>query len=426
MKRVLVITYYWPPAGGPGVQRWLYFVKYFRQFGIEPVVCIPENAHYPLQDQGFVQEVPSSTEIVRLPISEPYKFAKWFSKKKTKQMSSGMIARKNLSILEKTMLYIRGNYFIPDARVGWVKPTVAFLKEYLQASPVDIIITTGPPHSVHLIGLRLKKELGIPWLADFRDPWTTIHYHDSLQLTKKAKQKHKQLEAEVLQTANVVTVTSPTTKKEFSALTEQPIEVITNGFEIRESITPQIDGRFSLAHIGSLLSERDPIVLWEVLEELAATIQGFRDDLEITLAGAIGEEILESISSYGLSQNVRNLGYVSHQEALQLQHNAQLLLLLEIDSPQTRAIIPGKLFEYLRAKRPVIALGPEGSDIKEIVQKTRCGDYFNFSEKEALKASLKAAYNDYRNGTLACTSIEIENYSRERLTAQMAAVLKQL
>jgi len=386
MKRVLIITYYWPPAGGPGVQRWLYFVKYFREFGIEPVVYIPKNAHYPLQDESFVAEVPSGIEIISQPVSEPYKFAKWFSKKKTKQMSSGIIAKKNLSVLEKLLLYIRGNFFIPDARVGWVKPSVVFLKKYLADHPVEAMVTSGPPHSLHLIGLRLKKELGLQWLADFRDPWTTIHYHDSLRLTKKSQKRHKQLEAEVLQAADTVTVTSPTTKKEFEAITSRPVKVVTNGFERKETITTHLDTKFSIAHIGSLLSERNPRILWEVLNELACEVAGFRDDLEIVLAGVIGEEILESISSFGLSQNLRNVGYVSHKEALQLQHNAQLLLLLEIDSPETRAIIPGKLFEYIRAERPIVAIGPEGSDIKAVLKESTSGTFFTSAESLSLNS----------------------------------------
>lgn len=426
MKRVLIITYYWPPAGGPGVQRWLYFVKYFREFGIEPIVYIPKNAHYPLRDESFVSEVPSDIEIIRQPIYEPYKFAKWFSKKKTKQMSSGIIAKKKLSLVEKLLLYIRGNFFIPDARIGWVKPSVVFLKKYLSENPVEVIVTSGPPHSLHLIGLHLKKKLGVKWLADFRDPWTTIHYHTSLRLTKRAKKKHKQLEAEVLQTADAITVTSPTTKKEFKAITNRSITVVTNGFERKEIITPHLDTQFSIAHVGSLLSERNPVFLWEVLNEIAFEIEGFRDDLKIVLAGVVGEEILESISSFGLSQNLRNVGYVSHKEALQLQHNAHLLLLLEIDSPETRAIIPGKLFEYIRAERPIIAIGPKGSDIEQVLEEAGSGTFYTLAKKKALKSSILAYYNAYKKDGIVGVSVNISKYTRKYLTEKMSQILHEL
>ena len=424
MKRVLIIAYYWPPAGGPGVQRWLFFVKYFREFGIEPVVYIPENATYPLQDESFLKEISAAIEIISQPIKEPYRFAKWFSKKKTAQMSSGIIAKKNLSPIEKLLLYIRGNFFIPDARIGWVKPSVAYLKKYLLENPVETVVTTGPPHSLHLIGLQLKKECKLSWVADFRDPWTTIHYHESLRLSASSRRKHKQLEASVLQQADAVTVTSATTKKQFELITPKTVHLVTNGFEPKAEITAKLDAKFSLAHIGSLLAERNPIVLWEVVSELAAEVEGFREDVEITLAGVVGDSILRSLSSFGLTANIRNLGYVSHDEAVQLQHNAQILLLLEIDSLETKVIIPGKLFEYLSAQRPIIALGPEGSDVKEIITTTESGYYFNPSQKNQLKEQLLTYYRKFQQGTLHSTSKEIESYSRKNLTQKMAQILK--
>ncbi|HBC04727.1 MAG TPA: glycosyl transferase family 1, partial [Aequorivita sp.] len=170
MKRALIITYYWPPAGGPGVQRWLKFVKYFREFGVEPIVYAPKNPNYPLVDENFSSEIPSDIEIIKQSIKEPYRFAKLFSKKKTKQISSGIISKKEISAMEKLMLYIRGNFFIPDARVGWVKPSVSFLSKYISENPVDVVITTGPPHSLHLIGMQLQKDLNVKWISDFRDP----------------------------------------------------------------------------------------------------------------------------------------------------------------------------------------------------------------------------------------------------------------
>jgi len=339
-------------------------------------------------------------------------------------MSSGIIAKKNLSPIEKLLLYIRGNFFIPDARIGWVKPSVAYLKKYLLEHPVETVVTTGPPHSLHLIGLQLKKECKLPWVADFRDPWTTIHYHESLRLSASSRRKHKQLEASVLQQADAVTVTSATTKKQFELITPKTVHLVTNGFEPKAEITAKLDAKFSLAHIGSLLAERNPIVLWEVVSELAAEVEGFREDVEITLAGVVGDSILRSLSSFGLTANIRNLGYVSHDEAVQLQHNAQILLLLEIDSLETKVIIPGKLFEYLSAQRPIIALGPEGSDVKEIITTTESGYYFNPSQKNQLKEQLLTYYRKFQQGTLHSTSKEIESYSRKNLTQKMAQILK--
>ena len=424
--RALIVTYYWPPAGGPGVQRWLNFVKYFSEFGIEPVVYIPENPHYPLIDKSFLADVPKEVEIIEGPIKEPYRLAGFLSKKNTKKISSGILPSKKPSLIEKIMLYIRGNFFIPDARIAWVKPSVRLLQEYLQANSIDIIITTGPPHSLHLIGMQLKAITSLPWVADFRDPWTTIHYHKSLRLSKVSEEKHKKLEREVLQTADHIVVTSPSTLSEFQQKTNKPITVITNGYDVKKEIQSVVDESFSIAHIGSLLSERNPQILWDVLSELSIEVAGFFDDLTITLAGAVSDDVVQSIVAAGLQENLDYVGYVSHDRALQMQHDAQVLLLVEIDRPETQAIIPGKLFEYLRAKRPIVALGPKGSDIIKIITETKSGAYFNYSEKDALKKYLRTQYNAFTGGSLEIASEGIEKYTRKALTEVMATLLKQV
>lgn len=424
MKRALIITYYWPPAGGPGVQRWLKFVKYFREFDVEPIVYAPENPNYPLVDEKFASEIPSDIEILKQPINEPYRFAKLFSKKKTKQISSGIISKKKISAMEKLMLYVRGNFFIPDARVGWVNPSVKFLSKYIAEKPVDVLITTGPPHSLHLIALQLQKELKVKWIADFRDPWTTIHYHKSLRLNKASARKHKALEASVLKSADIITVTSPTTKKEFGMITETPIEVITNGYDISEKIDVEMDSGFSISHIGSLLSERNPEVLWKVLAEICKDNSVFKEDLLLKFAGAVSAEVKQSLERFQLMENCEFLGYVSHSEALRLQHNSQVLLLVEINSTETRAIIPGKLFEYLAAQRPIIALGPKESDIEGIINETNAGKFFSYWDEDVLKAEILQVYKDFKNGDLRIVSEGIEKYSRRDLTRQMALLIE--
>lgn len=424
MKRALIITYYWPPAGGPGVQRWLKFVKYFREFDVEPIVYAPENPNYPLVDEKFASEIPSDIEILKQPINEPYRFAKLFSKKKTKQISSGIISKKKISAMEKLMLYVRGNFFIPDARVGWVNPSVKFLSKYIAEKPVDVLITTGPPHSLHLIALQLQKELKVKWIADFRDPWTTIHYHKSLRLNKASARKHKALEASVLKSADIITVTSPTTKKEFGMITETPIEVITNGYDISEKIDVEMDSGFSISHIGSLLSERNPEVLWKVLAEICKDNSVFKEDLLLKFAGAVSAEVKQSLERFQLMENCEFLGYVSHSEALRLQHNSQVLLLVEINSTETRAIIPGKLFEYLAAQRPIIALGPKESDIEGIINETNAGKFFSYWDEDVLKAEILQVYKDFKNGDLRIVSEGIEKYSRRELTRQMALLIE--
>ena len=423
-KKILIITYYWPPAGGPGVQRWLKFVKYLPDFGIQPIVYIPENPTYPIIDQNLVSEVSDKAIIIRKPIFEPYQLASFFSKNKTKNISSGIIPnKKKQTTLDKVFLWIRGNLFIPDARVYWKKPSVVFLEKYIQENDIHTIVTSGPPHSLHLIGLELKQKLAINWLADFRDPWTTIGYHKSLKLSSFAAKKHKKLESQVLNTADTIIVTSKTTKVEFEALTNKPIEVITNGFDV-ELVAPQtLDTKFSLAHIGSFLSDRNPEILWQTLVELIAEIESFKSHLELKLIGAVSQEVLETIEKFGLNQYLNNLGYVSHQEAIEHQKKSQVLLLIEIDSEDTKSIIPGKLFEYMVSNRPIVAIGPKDSDFAEIITTTNTGVFFEYSEKEKLKKVLTSFYNQFLEGKLQSNGVGLQKFSRKNLTKQLVELV---
>ena len=426
MKRVLVITYYWPPAGGPGVQRWLKFVTYFKEFGIDPIVFIPDNPHYPITDESIGSELPEGIQIIRFPIKEPYGFANLISKKKITQVSSGIITKRKQTVLEKVLLWIRGNFFIPDARIGWVKPSINFLRNFIADHHVEAIITSGPPHSLHLIGKSLKEETGIKWVADFRDPWTTIHYHKSLRLAKRAPKKHIALESEVLTKADHIVVTSATTKKEFQKITQTPIEVITNGYDSNDNFKLNLDIKFTLSHIGTLLSNRNPIVLWEALSELCSENPEFSKDLLIQLAGSVSDAILISIQKYGLMDQCIVLGYLSHQKAIQLQYNSQVLLLIEMNLPETKAIIPGKLFEYLAAKRPILAIGPVDSDVEKIIEETNSGSYFDYSEKEKLKKQIGLFYSEYREGHLTLNSKGLSKFSRKTLTSKMSDLIKSL
>jgi len=425
-KKLLIITYYWPPAGGPGVQRWLKFVKYLPDFDVQPIVFVPENPTYPIVDSNLVAEVSDEAIILKTPIFEPYQLASFLSKNKTKKISSGIIPnQKKQSFLEKVMLWGRGNLFIPDARVFWVKPSVAYLEKYIRENEIDTIITSGPPHSLHLIGLELKQKMNLKWLADFRDPWTTIGYHKSLRLSQYAAKKHKQLERQVLNTADTIIVTSKTTKAEFQALTTKPIEVITNGFDVEKVDKQSLDTKFSLAHIGSFLSERNPKIVWESLVELCAEIPDFKTHLEIKLIGAISQEVLDTIEQFGLNSFLNNLGYVSHAEAVAHQRKSQVLLLIEINSEETKSILPGKLFEYMVSERPILAIGPKDSDFAEIITNTNSGVFFEYSEKAKLKQTIQEYYNQFLVGKLQSHAVGLQQYSRKNLTQQLVALLRQ-
>lgn len=424
-KKLLIITYYFPPAGGPGVQRWLKFVKYLPEFDVQPIVYVPENPTYPIIDEGLVNEISDKVIVLKNKIWEPYQLASVFSKNKTKKISSGIFPqKKKQTFLDKMFLLIRGNLFIPDARVFWVKPSVSYLEKYIQENNIDTIVTSGPPHSLHLIGLELQKKLKVKWFADFRDPWTTIGYHKALRLSAYAEKKHKKLEHKVLNSADEIIVTSKTTKTEFEVITKKPITVITNGYDV-ETVEKQIlDAKFSLAHIGSFLSDRNPPFLWEALVELLNEVPEFKKHLEIKLIGAVSQEVLDAIKEHQLTDYLNVLGYVSHKEAVAHQRKSQVLLLIEINSEDTKSIIPGKLFEYMVSNRPIIAIGPQGSDFADIVTQTNTGVFFDYSEKTKLKSVILDFFNQFLEGKLQSHGIGLQQYSRKNLTRQLAQLIK--
>ncbi|MEL6916777.1 MAG: glycosyltransferase family 4 protein [Bacteroidota bacterium] len=424
MQRVLIITYYWPPAGGPGVQRWLKFVKYLRDFNIEPVVYIPSNPHYPLKDESFVEEVPKGITVYQHKIFEPYRLAGLFSKKETKRISAGIIKNTDQSMIERLLLWVRGNFFIPDARKFWVRPSVQFLSKIISQERIDTIITTGPPHSIHLIGYGLKQKYKLQWVTDFRDPWTSIGYHKQLKLTKRAKKKHKELEKLVLKSADKIVVTSPTTLLEFKAITDRPIQLITNGYELQKKDKVRLDTQFTISHIGSLLTGRNPQNLWKVLAELIRENAAFKKALRLQLVGVVSEDVLATMYHHGLQAHTELMGYISHEEALSHQQKSQVLLLAEIDSKETKGIVPGKLFEYMAAGRPILAIGPDDWDAGQIINETNSGAVFPHSSHASLKKILIDWFVLYQKEELSVSSTNLEQYSRKALTKKLATYLR--
>ncbi len=423
-KKVLIICYYWPPAGGPGVQRWLKFVKYLPEFGIDPIVYVPENPSYPLIDDSLNQEVLEGVTVLKRPIIEPYSWASALSRKQTKSISAGIIPKESKqSIVQRMMLYMRGNFFIPDARVLWVKPSIKFLKNYITDNGIETIITTGPPHSMHLIGLGLKKSLGLRWITDFRDPWTTIGYHDKLKMTQRTQEKHRRLEKIVLDSCDQIIVTSPTTAKTFKKITATPIEVITNGFDDESIPKTKLDLSFTISHIGSLLSDRNPTVLWEAIAELATEHADLKDALRIKLVGKVSEDVEISIRRAGLGDHLELVGYVSHKDALRLQREARLLLLIEIDAEITRGIIPGKIFEYLAAERPILGIGPRDADVAKIITDTNSGTYCLYTDKEKIKSFILNEFTSPISSNTLTNRKIISKYHRKTLTSQLSNIL---
>jgi len=426
IKKVLIITYYWIPSGGSGVQRWVKFTKYLRNFGWEPVIYAPENPEYPSEDLSFVKDIPENVTVIKKPIWEPYNIYRSLFGKKGETINAGFISEEKKSLKHKISFWLRGNLLIPDPRVFWVKPSVDFLKKYVTENKIDTIVTTGPPHSVHLIGKNLKKQLPqLSWIADFRDPWTSVYYFKDMHIGLLANAIHKHLERSVVKSADEVIVVSEGMKQEFEQIRPK-VQIITNGYDTEtienEPIIP--DKKFSISYIGLLTERQNPTQLWRILSELCDEIPDFKANLEIKLTGKIDRSAIESIEKHNLKPNLLHSNYIPHSEAVKQQRQSQILLLLMLNQPNTGSILTGKLFEYLAAKRPILGIGSPAGDAAKLLSETNAGVMIDFENNIELKKQLKIYYELYKSGNLEVNSASIEKYSRRELTAQLAEILE--
>ncbi len=426
-KKILIITYYWPPAGGPGVQRWLKFAKYLPEFGWEPIIFTPENPSYPLIDESLMKDVPENLEIIKTKIWEPYQLAEKLNKSNKKFKAGQFDVGNNQSWKSKLSIWVRGNFFIPDARVFWVNPSVKFLEEYLKNNKIDVIVTSGPPHSLHLIGLNIKKKFSdIKWVADFRDPWTEISYYKHLKLTNKSDKKHRQLESEVFKNADITLATSYTDAENFRKNGANAL-CITNGFDESDASKTSADSlsstKFTLSYIGVLEQLRNPENLWKALDDLVKTNSDFVENFTIKFVGRIDDRILESIEKSSLRNHINNLGYLSHDKAIDEMSNSTMLIITNFPNESSKGIIPGKIFEYLATGNQIISFGPDEADVSKILEETKAGKHFSYSDSETTKQFILAKFELWKSGNLVKNSQNIEQFTRRNLTKQLSEIL---
>ena len=441
LKRLLIITYYWPPTGGSGVQRWVKFSKYLPEFGWQPVVYTPENPEQLARDESLLKDIPACAEVIKTHITEPYELYRRLTGGKAGQEVNPVNAQQK-TWKQRLSLWIRGNCFIPDPRVGWVRPSVRFLKKYLQEHPVDAVVTTGPPQSVHLIGLRLKKEFGLRWIADFRDPWTEMFYYKHLGLSAAADRRHRRLEQAVLDGADKIISVSPPVAADFQAKTKTPVVLITNGFDESDFrgespcagvVEPGCPGisraifsgsgkpgpqarrdEIRLVHTGLFAADGNPLNLWDALAERCEADPDFRARLQIRLAGKVDAAVTDAIRARGLGDNLIELGYLPHDETVREQRAADILLLPLRREPEYAKVLPGKIFEYLAARRPVLGIGQEDGAAASVLRDAAAGEMFDWDKKDELLAFLDAEHPQ---------TADIEKYTRRALTERLAEVL---
>ncbi len=435
MKKVLILTYYWPPSGGAGVQRWLKFTKYLKTYGWEPIIYTAENGEIPVVDLSLLKDVPEELTILKTPIWEPYQLYKRFigRKKDDKINASFLSENKKAGLSEKISIWIRGNFFIPDARKFWIKPSINYLKNYIIKNNIEYIISSGPPHSMHLIALGLKNKFtSLKWVADFRDPWTNIDFYDKLMLTKRSNNKHHRQELNVLTTADIILSIGKGMSDEFLNIYQKSggkninkFKVISNGFDADDIKTIDIvkDKKFSIAHIGTLVKDRNPIVLWKVLKKLTDTRDDFRSQLEIKLVGKVDIFVKEQLENYGLINFVKKIEYLPHSEVIIEQQKSKVLLLLINNTKNAKDILTGKFFEYMASGSPILAIGPIDGELADIIKQTQTGLISNFDDEITLEKNI---LNLFVNQSIQTNGEEVIKYSREELTKKLCELLNEL
>ena len=418
------------------MQRWVKFAKYLPAEGWQPVIYTPENPEQLAVDASLEAEVPTEAEIIRRRIVEPYEMYKKLLRKSghsKEAVEVNPVNAQNKSFLQKVAMWIRGNFFRPDPRCLWIRPSVRFLKKYLKEHPVDLIVSTGPPQSMHMIGRRLARETGLPWIADFRDPWTKIFYFKHLSMTRATERWHHKMEKKVLDDATAVVAVSPLVQQDFQAMTQTPVELITNGFDecdFHQEPFKMAEGGpqqlFTITHTGLFAADGNPTVLWEVLSEKCRTCEEFRKSLRINLIGKTDEQIIKAAHDAGLGDNVYDLGYQHHARAVDEQRKASLLILPLRKEPEYKAVLPGKLFEYVASYRPILGIGQPDGAMSMILDSTKTGVVFDWEDKVAIAKYIDECWEKHLEGSLRVEGSDISQFTRRNLTRRMAQLFDKL
>lgn len=418
------------------MQRWVKFAKYLPSEGWQPVIYTPENPEQLAVDESLAAEIPVEAEVIKTRIVEPYEIYKKLLRKSghsKEAVEVNPVNAQNKSFLQKAAMWVRGNFFRPDPRCLWIGPSVRYLKKYLQEHPVDLIVSTGPPQSMHLIGRRLAKETGLPWIADFRDPWTKIFYFKHLSMTRATERWHKRMEKKVLDDASVVVAVSPLVQQEFQKMTQTPVELITNGFDecdFAEERYHEAEGgqdrEFTITHTGLFAADGNPTVLWDVLADKCASDEVFRKALKIKLIGKTDDSILAALRESGLERVVEDMGYQPHAVAVEEQRKASLLILPLRKEPEYKAVLPGKLFEYLASWRPVLGIGQPDGAMSIILNTTKTGLVLDWEDKRSIARFIDLCWERHLAGGLTVDDADISQFTRRNLTHRMAQLFDTL
>ena len=427
-KKVLIITYYWPPYSGSGVQRWLKFSKYLPEFDYEPHIYTPENPHFNVRDEKLEKDIHPAVKIVKQNIWEPYSLADLFMGKK--QSNKGLISGKDKGFKSKILNKIRANFFIPDPRKFWIKPSVKFLKNYIRQEGITQIISTGPPHSMHLIALGLKQwDKNLRWVADIRDPWSSFDFLQDYGASESSLKKHRKLESEVLNAADTVLATSYQMKDKLVNFDHNKFHCITNGFD-KDDFESYNDeskkGKIRIYHAGLINQLRNPTALWQALARLCTENSIINENLEIHLAGTVDEKVINDISIFPqLADKLIVESYKSHVDVIKDYAMANILLLLVNNSDNASANIPGKLFEYLAVNKSILLVSEPGTDAERIVLQNADSYIMKYRELDSSQLNALSDFLLKSEDDKEALSEFALKYERKSLTKELVSLLEE-
>jgi glycosyltransferase involved in cell wall biosynthesis len=426
-KKVLIITYYWPPSGGSGVQRWLKFVKYLPQSGVTPFVFTPENPAFDIRDESLLKDVPPEAEIIHFPIWEPYdaffKVSKLFGGKKSTKPTD-LVTAKNTSLFQRVSTWMRGNLLIPDPKIFWIRPSVKFLVDFIRDNKIDTIITTGPPHSIHFIGYYVKKKLKhVTWLADFRDPWSEWGFLDTLMVGSFSKSIHRRLQGKILKNADIVTSITPFYVRQFETLSNRKVHLLTNGYDEDDfrQLAVEKTEKFIIRHVGIVNEKCDPRPFMQALKEAMTEDHIFASLVQVDFVG----EVHASFKSYVLADEIlsRVTSFsppVPHKELIRLYNRSSLLLLVLEGYKDAAGYMPGKLFEYLATGLPVLGVGPAEGDASDLMMSAGIGKMLDGYRVSTIKTEMLAHFSEWKlAGKGVVKGNGFKKYSRRSLTGTL-------
>ncbi len=430
-KKVLIITYYWPPSGGSGVQRWLKFVKYLPGFGWQPYVFTPENPSFAIKDESLLADVPPSAEVLKLPIWEPYDVFTRLSKltgNKHHEVKPTTLIGGGGSLFQRVSTWIRGNMFIPDPKRFWIKPAARFLTDLVKDNQIGTVVTTGPPHSMHLIGYKLKKNIpSLRWVADFRDPWSEWGLLDSLATGSIARRIHRRMEAKVLKAADEVITITPFYVRQFSALAHRDVHLITNGFDEDDFADLQYtpSSRFVIRHVGIVNERCNPRPFMAALRRLSERNAEFGRQVRMEFIGEVHPRFRAEVDQDALLRGITGFTpNLPFKDLIPRYGDASLLLLVLHGYKDAEGYMPGKLFEYLATGIPVIGIGPRDGDAAALLKESGAGTMIAAEDGERIEHTLLAAFEGWNQGQAhKPLSAGVTRYSRRELTRKLAEIL---